>query len=142
MIKDKEIRLKLEHLLANRLSLDDFEDWLVQNSWNMHRDTDEATQQLVSDIELRLAEYSEDHLDEHDLRRELYSILVSGSKMAIKVAVSGLVTESRTAVISNTYGTPLPTQLVSLGSGIVTSSQTFSAAGCTKQGDELLEHAT
>jgi hypothetical protein len=71
MISESHIREHLASFLAGDESLDAFEDWLVQNSWNMHRDSCGGAQQLVAEIELRLSEYSSGHLDENALRREL-----------------------------------------------------------------------
>jgi hypothetical protein len=71
MIAENQIREKLGRYLSNELSLDHFEDWLVERSWNMHKDSDESAQKLASAIELRLAEYSNGNLDEAELRDEL-----------------------------------------------------------------------
>jgi hypothetical protein len=71
MIVEYQIRQWLARYLSNEISLDQFEDWLVKQSWNMHRDSDEASQKLASALELRLAEYSSGHLDEPALREEL-----------------------------------------------------------------------
>jgi len=75
MITESQIREHIASFLAGEESLDAFEDWLVQNSWNMHRDSSEAAQQLVAEIELRLSEYSSGHLDEGALRNELRSFV-------------------------------------------------------------------
>jgi hypothetical protein len=71
MIAESNIREKLIQFLRNDISLDVFEDWLVQQSWNMHKDSNEAALKLASAIELRLAEYSSGHLNECGLRDEL-----------------------------------------------------------------------
>jgi hypothetical protein len=71
MITENEIREKLGRYLSKDLSLDSFEDWLAQRSWNMHLDSDPAAQKLASAIELRLAEFSNGHLDESALRDDL-----------------------------------------------------------------------
>jgi hypothetical protein len=71
MIKENEIRAELAKHLAGNQSLDSFEDWLVQQSWNMHRDSDRPAQSLASKIELLLAEYSSGHIDEDALYQEL-----------------------------------------------------------------------
>ncbi len=71
MLKDSEIRDRLASFLEGKLSQDDFEDWLVQNTWNMHKDADEAAVKLAHAIELRLAEHSSGHLTDDELRREL-----------------------------------------------------------------------
>ena len=71
MIAENQIREQLARYLRGELSRDQFEDWLVQRSWNMHRDSVEAAQKLAAAIELRLAEHSSGHLDEPSLRSEL-----------------------------------------------------------------------
>ncbi len=71
MIAESKIREHLGRYLRQELSLDQLEDWIAQQSWNMHKDSDEAAQKLASAIELRLAEHSSGHLDEPSLREEL-----------------------------------------------------------------------
>ena len=71
MVAELEIRKRLARFLANELSLDDFEDWLVQGSWNAHREGEGPAQQLAYAIELRLAEHSSGHLSLQELRDEL-----------------------------------------------------------------------
>jgi hypothetical protein len=71
MITVPQIRERLSHYLTRQITLNEFEDWLVAQSWNMHQDSDEEAQRLVGAIELRLAEYSNNHLSDAALRREL-----------------------------------------------------------------------
>jgi hypothetical protein len=71
MIAENEIRSKLGRYLSKEISLDQFEDWLAQRSWNMHLDSESAAQKLASAVELRLAEYSNGDMDERALRNEL-----------------------------------------------------------------------
>ena len=71
MIAESQIRSKLGRFLVNEITLDQFEDWLVQRSWNMQNDSSESAQRLASAIELRLAEYSSGHLEEQAMREEL-----------------------------------------------------------------------
>lgn len=75
MIAENKIRENLGRYLSGELSLDHFEDWLVQRSWNMHKDSDESAQKLASAVELRLAEHSSGHLDDAALRDELRQLL-------------------------------------------------------------------
>lgn len=70
MIQENEIRGKLIALS----SLDEFEDWLVRESWNMHRDSDPKAQQLVGKVELALAEFHNGHLQEPLLRQRLRNL--------------------------------------------------------------------
>jgi hypothetical protein len=71
MIAERQIREQLARYLRRELSLDEFEDWVVQRSWNMHLDSGDDAQKLASAIELRLAEYSSGHFDEDSLRKDL-----------------------------------------------------------------------
>jgi len=71
MIAEYQIRQWLARYLHDEVSLDQFEDWLVQRSWNMHQDSEQSAQKLASAIELRLAEHSSGHLDDNELRLEL-----------------------------------------------------------------------
>lgn len=77
MIEVLKIREQLKALIENRIALDDFEDWIVGESWSMHSDSDAVAQSLVSAIELRLAEFSSGHLPADKLLMEFQS-LVSG----------------------------------------------------------------
>src|SRR5579871_6566541 len=71
MISESQIREKIGRYLRRDLSLDQFEDWIAQHSWNMHKDSSDSAQKLASAIELRLAEHSSGHLSESELRDEL-----------------------------------------------------------------------
>ncbi|HEY4904751.1 MAG TPA: hypothetical protein VIH89_14855 [Candidatus Sulfotelmatobacter sp.] len=71
MISESQIREKLGRYLRRDLSLDQFEDWIASQSWNMHKDSSDVAQKLASEIELRLAEHSSGHLSEASLRDEL-----------------------------------------------------------------------
>ncbi len=75
MISESQIRSQLGRYLRVEMSLDHFEDWVAQSSWNMHKDSGEQAQKLASAIELRLAEHSSNHLDEVSLRDELRQLL-------------------------------------------------------------------
>jgi len=75
MIREVEVRQQLAALLSGELDLETFEDWLVQRSWNMHLDSSSGAQDLVSAVELALAEHSSDHLSEEGLHDKLLSLL-------------------------------------------------------------------
>ena len=75
MVSESEIRDRLAVQLRGDLSLDDFEDWLVSQSWNMHQWASQADQRLAFAIELRLAEHDAGHLSDEDLARELRQLL-------------------------------------------------------------------
>jgi len=86
MITEAQIREQLIGYLARRITLNEFEDWLVQQSWNMHLDSDDAAQYLVGMLELRLAEYSDDHLTDEGLERELKGLISTSTVIAIQLA--------------------------------------------------------
>ncbi len=77
MIADYEIRQWLARYLHKSVSLDQFEDWIAQRSWDMQRDSSDEAQKLASAIELRLAEHSSGHLDERHLRGELLPLVTT-----------------------------------------------------------------
>ena len=77
MIAESEIRGWLARYLAGEIPLEEFEDWLVQQIWNMQEGSPEAAQKLASAIELRLAEHSSGHLTEEELQREFRSFVTS-----------------------------------------------------------------
>ena len=59
---------RIRNYLVGGESLDDFEDWFVSRSWDVHLTDDLAAANLVAEIELRLAEFSEEHWSEGELR--------------------------------------------------------------------------
>ena len=65
---------QLSRYLGNQISLDEFEDWFVQASWNAHRESDPVAFKLSSVIELKLAEHSSGHLSEPNLKEELSAL--------------------------------------------------------------------
>jgi hypothetical protein len=76
MIRDNEIRQKANAYLRNELALDDFEDWLVSASWNMHKDSSRTAIDLASEIDSALMAYSSSsQMTEDDFRARLSSAL-------------------------------------------------------------------
>jgi len=69
-----DIRNQTASFLAGRISLDDFEDWISGNTWDL-RNGDPVAQSLASEIELRLAEYSSSHLPMDQMLEEFRSLL-------------------------------------------------------------------
>lgn len=64
-----EVVDRLQSYLIGVESLDEFEDWLVSRSWDVHRTEDQPAIHLVSEIELRLAEFTSGHWTEEELRK-------------------------------------------------------------------------
>ncbi len=106
MIQALEVRQKLRAFLSHQLSLDDFEDWLVGHSWNMHVDSSAEVNDLVSAIELALSEHSSQHLDESELRSKLFKVL---GEIVVQVTIANdrvTVTLARRVVTANSAGPP------------------------------------
>lgn len=74
MINDSDIRSEIGRFLAGEITLDQFENWLVPRSWNVHQWGSVETQQLAYAIELGLAEHEIGHLSDEDLRKELHQL--------------------------------------------------------------------
>lgn len=72
-----EIRDQVANYLAQKLSLEEFEDWIVQNTWNIHQSSDESCKKLAYAIEGKLAEYSSGDIAEESLRKELAPLVAS-----------------------------------------------------------------
>jgi hypothetical protein len=81
MISSSQIRSQLARFLDKRIDLDTFEDWFVQNTWNVHQSGSVAAEQLTFAIEEVLSEYSSLCINE-SLRTELSKILAAENIMA------------------------------------------------------------
>ena len=75
MVNETEIRGQLARYLVGEIPLDQFEEWLVQGSWDAHLDSEGSAQELAYNVELKLAEFSSGHLSEEELRRGLRPLL-------------------------------------------------------------------
>lgn len=74
---DLEIRKQLGRYLTSEISFEDFEDWFVAHSWNYHEAANLILLELVSEIELLLAEFSSGHWTEDDLKERLRPFITS-----------------------------------------------------------------
>jgi hypothetical protein len=70
-----EIREQAERLLAGTMSLEDFQDWFLPYSWNIHKSGDFDAQQLAYAIDLKLSEFSGEHISEGQFLDALKAIL-------------------------------------------------------------------
>ncbi|MHB1756473.1 MAG: hypothetical protein ACYCT9_03060 [Leptospirillum sp.] len=70
------IRVKLADYIQGNISLRAFEDWIVPNSWNMSHLPSDA-QDLSSDIELLLAEFSNGDWTEDEIKNLMEPLLRS-----------------------------------------------------------------
>ena len=114
MINALAIRSSIGEFLAGEQPLDQFENWLVAHSWNIHKCGEVESQVLAYEIELRLAEYHVGALSEQDLRLELQQI---ANTFTDSNQQSNVVTASSTDLIHS----PLSARLV--GTSHVTASE-------------------
>ena len=77
MVSSSQIREQVVMFLDGRIDLDAFEDWFVQNTWNVHLSESCSAEALTFAIEESLSEYSSHHLTEEELRSELQSLVHS-----------------------------------------------------------------
>jgi hypothetical protein len=71
-----DIRDETAKLLAFEIDLRDFEDWLVEATWNVHQDEDAAAAApLAYKIELLLSELSGGYRTEEEVRAGLARLL-------------------------------------------------------------------
>lgn len=66
---DEQIRKAVMDYIAGRKSLRRFQEWFARKTWNLQADPDLI--QMVNQIELRLAEFSNGHWSEEELREKL-----------------------------------------------------------------------
>lgn len=80
---DIEIRQKVAEYLNLRVTLRDFHRWFIPATWDVDQCGDHEARELAHTIDLLLAEYTNGHLSEDHLRREMrplvedYSVSVS-----------------------------------------------------------------
>jgi hypothetical protein len=75
MIQKADIEAHLRSVLSGDVSLEDFEDWLDDASWNMHADSDPAAIAAAESALLALSEMALAYRSEQSARAELEIIL-------------------------------------------------------------------
>jgi hypothetical protein len=71
----EELQTQLSRYLENRISLDEFRDWFDDETWGLAAEPDSALRRMAGKIELRVAEFTNGHLTEDELR-DLFRPLV------------------------------------------------------------------
>lgn len=66
-----QIRSRLAEWTDGKISLSEFEDWFVPETWNIHKANDLEAEDLVDEIELSLSEYSGGYLSVGELKKRL-----------------------------------------------------------------------
>lgn len=102
MVELNNIREKLAKFLANEISLQDFEDWFVQQTWSVQKEDNQELRQIVHAIELCLSEFSSEHMDEQELRKELAPfVLAQELKGTLALLATAVVVKMSWAKIDN-----------------------------------------
>ena len=97
MISLNEIRDQLVSYLAKEKSFAEFEDWLIDHSWDMHKDSSESAQELVHEISASIYEYLDQNFSEEQLRVrlrpyvQLYRVSMPGEPAVYRATASGSV---------------------------------------------------
>jgi hypothetical protein len=90
MISVNEIRSAIASYLANDISFAQFEDWLIDHSWNMHKDSPVEAQDFVHAINASIYEYLDKYVDENYLKVQLRPHVQQYRVAAANVSVSPL----------------------------------------------------
>lgn len=69
-----EIRYQLVRFIADRMPLAEFEDWFIPRSWDFKAGP-QSLQEIVAEIELRLAEYSNGDWNMRELKNKLMPLV-------------------------------------------------------------------
>ena len=69
------IRDHLRRYLSREISLDQLREWFDVETWDVIDESSPATQQVAGEIELRIAEFTNGHLSENELRALLQPLL-------------------------------------------------------------------
>jgi len=67
---EQKIREAVLQYIAGRIQLRQFQEWFAANTWDVRAESSDA-QQLVNEIDLLLAEFSNGHWTEGELRSRL-----------------------------------------------------------------------
>ncbi len=71
----QELQSRLVDYLTGNSSLSEFRDWFDLETWGIAAESDSLVRDLAGEIELRLAEFTNGHLSENEVRRHLKNLL-------------------------------------------------------------------
>jgi|GEM_PF-1510803 hypothetical protein len=80
MVSASQIRERILLFLNGQVDLESFENWIIQNTWNVHFSGSQAAEELTFAVEESLSEYSSGHLSAEELRSEFRELLGSEIK--------------------------------------------------------------
>jgi len=71
----QDVQRHLANYLSSEISLSRFRDWFDVETWDLDLQSDTPLGQFVGEIELRLAEFTNGHRTEQELRDQLQALL-------------------------------------------------------------------
>ena len=74
----KQIHAKVDSYIDGQISLESFDEWLSPIAWNIEKYNEPDAEKLVYQIDILLAEYSQEHRTEASLKEELLALSSSG----------------------------------------------------------------
>jgi hypothetical protein len=70
-----ELQLHLSQYLNNASTLEEFREWFDDETWGLAAEPDSPARRMAGEIELRIAEFTNGHLTEDELRAMLQPLL-------------------------------------------------------------------
>jgi hypothetical protein len=108
---DIEILQNLSNLLAEKMSLLEFQKWFTSATWDIDKTSGSSAKELTSTLELLFAEHSSGHLPWDGLRQELLplvrSFTVSFSQQQSDEPVLMFSSDAVNSLAQFSYGSPV-----------------------------------
>ena len=82
MVSASQIREQIALLLEHRIDLNSFEDWIVQNTWNIHLSGSASAEELTFAAEECLSEHSSRRMTDKELYTALGTLVTSNTMVA------------------------------------------------------------
>ncbi len=83
----QDVQRYLANYLSGEISLPQFRDWFDAETWDLDMESDKPLGQTVGEIELRLAEFTNGHRTEDDLRYHLESLLPKADNADFQIPI-------------------------------------------------------
>jgi hypothetical protein len=97
MVSSSQIKERIVQFLDGHMDLENFENWFIQNTWNIHLSGSTAAESLTFAVEESLSEYSSKNISEQQLCEELRQILQAENIMVEIVDVPQIVYRFRSS---------------------------------------------
>lgn len=89
---DKQIRLKVQEYLQGDISLEEFDDWFVPKTWDVHLSDNREAEYLTEEIEHLFNEFTSEHTsdyrDESVLRKGLEALFAPAVTLGTQSAAT------------------------------------------------------